>query len=105
MVLANGHSSNGAMAQGSQSEGDFNNTTVSLLFCTIANYMVLWLLTNPSMLQIFVGGLDSDVSDQDLRQPFLQFGDVVSVKIPIGKGCGFVQFADRYSCCVQLHSL
>lgn len=47
--------------------------------------------------QIFVGGLDSDVSDEDLKQPFSKFGDVVSVKIPIGKGCGFVQFANRYS--------
>ncbi|XP_027345904.1 polyadenylate-binding protein RBP47 [Abrus precatorius] len=71
VVLAGGHSSNGAVVQGSQSEGDLNNTT------------------------IFVGGLDSDISDEDLRQPFLQFGDVVSVKIPVGKGCGFVQFADR----------
>ncbi|KAI4295629.1 hypothetical protein L6164_035653 [Bauhinia variegata] len=71
VVLAGGHSSNGAMAQGSQSDGEFSNTT------------------------IFVGGLDSDVSDEDLRQPFLQFGEVVSVKIPVGKGCGFVQFADR----------
>ncbi|KAI5401502.1 variant 2, Polyadenylate-binding protein rbp47b, partial [Lathyrus oleraceus] len=43
----------------------------------------------------FVGGLDSEISDEDLRQPFLQYGDVVSVKIPIGKGCGFVQLADR----------
>ncbi|KAF7810917.1 polyadenylate-binding protein RBP47 [Senna tora] len=68
---ANGHSANGAMAQGPQSEGNFNNTT------------------------IFVGGLDSDVSDEDLRQPFLQYGEVVSVKIPLGKGCGFVQFANR----------
>ncbi|CAI8618392.1 unnamed protein product [Vicia faba] len=72
VVLAGGgHSSNGAVAQGSQSEGDSNNTT------------------------IFVGGLDSEISDEDLRQPFLQYGDVVSVKIPIGKGCGFVQLADR----------
>ncbi|XP_058730745.1 polyadenylate-binding protein RBP47-like isoform X2 [Vicia villosa] len=70
-VLAGGHSSNGSMAQGSQSEGDSNNTT------------------------IFVGGLDSEISDEDLRQPFLQYGDVISVKIPIGKGCGFVQLADR----------
>lgn len=45
--------------------------------------------------QIFVGGLDSDASDEDLRQPFSQFGEVVSVKIPVGKGCGFVQFANR----------
>lgn len=71
VVLANGHSSNGANTQGSQPEGDSNNTT------------------------IFVGGLDSDVRDDDLRQPFLQFGEVVSVKIPVGKGCGFVQFSDR----------
>lgn len=42
-----------------------------------------------------MGGLDSDVTDEDLRQPFSQFGEVVSVKIPVGKGCGFVQFANR----------
>ena len=36
LVLAGGHASNGAMAQGSQSDGDSNNTTVSLvlLCCT-----------------------------------------------------------------------
>lgn len=62
-----GYMSNG----GSQSDGDSNNTT------------------------IFVGGLDPTVSDEDLRQPFSQYGDIVSVKIPIGKGCGFVQFANR----------
>lgn len=44
---------------------------------------------------IFVGGLDSDVSDEELRQTFIPFGEVVSVKIPVGKGCGFVQFANR----------
>lgn len=54
------------------------------------------------ILQIFVGGLDSDVSDEDLRQPFSKFGEIVSVKIPIGKGCGFVQFANRYSSSVEL---
>jgi len=31
VVLAGGHSANGAVAQGSQSEGDSNNTTVSLI--------------------------------------------------------------------------
>lgn len=30
-MLAGGHPSNGAVAQGSQSDGDSNNTTVSLL--------------------------------------------------------------------------
>ncbi|KAK7321710.1 hypothetical protein VNO77_32593 [Canavalia gladiata] len=44
---------------------------------------------------IFVGGLDPNVTDEDLRQPFSQYGDIVSVKIPVGKGCGFVQFVNR----------
>ncbi|KAI5401501.1 Polyadenylate-binding protein rbp47b [Lathyrus oleraceus] len=55
----------------------------------------IYTVRNENLLQIFVGGLDSEISDEDLRQPFLQYGDVVSVKIPIGKGCGFVQLADR----------
>ncbi|KAL5726331.1 hypothetical protein ACHQM5_009382 [Ranunculus cassubicifolius] len=44
---------------------------------------------------IFVGGLDPSMTDEDLRQPFSQYGDVVSVKIHVGKGCGFVQFSTR----------
>lgn len=48
-----------------------------------------------SSFQIFVGGLDSDVTDEELRQSFTEFGEVVSVKIPPGKGCGFVQLSDR----------
>ncbi|KAL0323085.1 UNVERIFIED_CONTAM: Polyadenylate-binding protein RBP47C' [Sesamum angustifolium] len=63
--------SNGVSAQGSQADGDSVNTT------------------------IFVGGLDPNVTDEDLRQPFSQYGEIVSVKIPVGKGCGFVQFANR----------
>ncbi|CAA0826454.1 Polyadenylate-binding protein RBP47C [Striga hermonthica] len=47
--------------------------------------------------EIFVGGLDSDVTDEELRGSFIAFGEVISVKIPAGKGCGFVQFADRNS--------
>ncbi|XP_019443147.1 PREDICTED: polyadenylate-binding protein RBP47C'-like isoform X1 [Lupinus angustifolius] len=44
---------------------------------------------------IFVGGLDPNVTDDDLRQSFSQYGEIVSVKIPVGKGCGFVQFVNR----------
>lgn len=51
--------------------------------------------------QIFVGGLDPNISDEDLRQPFSQYGEIVSVKIPVGKGCGFVQFANRCSFHIQ----
>ncbi|GFP97028.1 polyadenylate-binding protein rbp45b [Phtheirospermum japonicum] len=45
--------------------------------------------------QIFVGNLDSNVTDDHLRQVFGQYGQLVHVKIPVGKRCGFVQFADR----------
>ncbi|KAG5238841.1 hypothetical protein OIU77_028868 [Salix suchowensis] len=81
LVLAGGHPSNGPMTQGSQSDGDSNNTT------------------------IFVGGIDSDVTDEDLRQPFSQFGEVISVKMPTGKGCAFVQFANRKNAEDALQSL
>ncbi|KAL8205192.1 hypothetical protein R6Q57_008743 [Mikania cordata] len=46
---------------------------------------------------IFVGGLDSEVNDEDLRQTFIQCGEILSIKIPVGKGCGFVRFANRSS--------
>ncbi|XP_002510266.2 polyadenylate-binding protein RBP47 isoform X1 [Ricinus communis] len=66
-----GYVSNGASGQAFQADGDSTNTT------------------------IFVGGLDPNVTDEDLKQPFSQYGEIVSVKIPVGKGCGFVQFASR----------
>lgn len=68
---AGGNPSNAALSQGSQFEIDSTNTT------------------------IFVGGLDPTVTDEDLRHHFSQCGEVISVKIPVGKGCGFVQFANR----------
>ncbi|CAL1384588.1 unnamed protein product [Linum trigynum] len=60
-------------AQGSQGENDPNNTT------------------------IFVGALDPSVSDDVLRSVFGKYGELVHVKIPPGKRCGFVQFANRSS--------
>ncbi|KAL8094601.1 polyadenylate-binding protein RBP47C'-like [Apium graveolens] len=65
------YSSEGGYVSNGEGDGDSTNTT------------------------IFVGGLDANVSDEDLRQSFSQYGEIVSVKIPVGKGCGFVQFAKR----------
>ncbi|KAL0865198.1 hypothetical protein Bca101_044316 [Brassica carinata] len=70
VIVAGGHGPNGFTAQGSQSDGDSNNSTM-----------------------------------KDLRQPFTQFGEVVSVKIPVGKGCGFVQFDNRKSADDAIQSL
>lgn len=51
--------------------------------------------------QAFVGNLPLDVSDEELRAHFSDCGDIVSVRVirdpltGIGKGIGFVRFADK----------
>ncbi|KAM3239699.1 hypothetical protein ACQJBY_053411 [Aegilops geniculata] len=52
---------------------------------------------DPSNSTIFVGGLDPNPTEDVLKQVFTPYGDVVHVKIPVGKRCGFVQYASRYS--------
>ena len=39
--------------------------------------------------------MESQVTEQQLRSIFVPFGDIVYVKIPSGKGCGFVQLSQR----------
>ncbi|XP_028052392.1 polyadenylate-binding protein RBP47B'-like [Camellia sinensis] len=46
---------------------------------------------------VFIGNLDPNVTEEELRQIFLQFGEIIYVKIPTSRGCGFVQFAARAS--------
>ncbi|KAK9706433.1 hypothetical protein RND81_07G124100 [Saponaria officinalis] len=53
--------------------------------------------SDPTNTTIFVGNLDSNVTDEHLRQTFSQYGELVHVKIPVGKQCGFVQFTSRSS--------
>lgn len=66
-----GLGASGSTGSSARSDGDLTNTTV------------------------FVGGLDPNVSEDDLRQTFSQYGEISSVKIPVGKQCGFVQFVQR----------
>uniref|UniRef100_A0A060T2H8 ARAD1A08470p n=1 Tax=Blastobotrys adeninivorans TaxID=409370 RepID=A0A060T2H8_BLAAD len=53
--------------------------------------------TDPNNTTVFVGGLSSQVNEDELRRYFQGFGDITYVKIPPGKGCGFVQFVQRHS--------
>ncbi|TYI19153.1 hypothetical protein ES332_A07G144600v1 [Gossypium tomentosum] len=46
---------------------------------------------------ISVGNLDPNVTEEELKQFFSPLGEIVYVKIPAAKGCGFVQFATRTS--------
>lgn len=52
---------------------------------------------DPNNTTVFVGGLSAPITEEDLRQYFSPFGDIVYTKIPPGKGCGFVQFVSRQS--------
>lgn len=57
----------------------------------------------PSPWQIFVGGLDPNIAEDELRQVFSAYGEILYVKIPFGKGCGFVQFSNRLVCAAVEH--
>ncbi|CAK9164679.1 unnamed protein product [Ilex paraguariensis] len=46
---------------------------------------------------IFIGNLDPNVTEEELKHMFSQFGEIVYVKIPAARGCGFVQFVARTS--------
>jgi len=54
---------------------------------------------------LFVAGLDPTVTVEMLTQSFVQFGELVHVKIPVGKRFGFVQFSNRASAEVALQKL
>ncbi|KAL1925626.1 uncharacterized protein VTP21DRAFT_509 [Calcarisporiella thermophila] len=46
---------------------------------------------------VYVGGLVGQVTETDLHEFFCHFGEITNIKIPPGKGCGFVQFRHRQS--------
>jgi len=52
---------------------------------------------DPFNTTVFIGGLDPSVSESDLLFHFAPYGEVVYIKIPVGKACGFVQFTSRSS--------
>lgn len=51
--------------------------------------------TNPNNTTVFIGGLTSHTSERQLHSLFAPFGTIINVKIPPGKGCGFVKYAYR----------
>ena len=50
---------------------------------------------DPTNTTLFIGGLSSSVTEEDLGVLFGRYGDIVYTKIPPGKGCGFAQFVQR----------
>lgn len=51
-------------------------------------------LTNTTL---FIGNLSPTITEEHLKSAFSQFGDIIYVKIPAGRNCGFVQYSDRLS--------
>ncbi|KAJ7823145.1 hypothetical protein B0H14DRAFT_2258152, partial [Mycena olivaceomarginata] len=51
--------------------------------------------TDPYNTTVFVGGLSPLVGEETLRTFFVLFGEIHYVKLPVGKYCGFVQFARK----------
>ncbi|TFJ87011.1 hypothetical protein NSK_001345 [Nannochloropsis salina CCMP1776] len=52
---------------------------------------------DPHNTTVFVGGIDAGVTEDVLREAFSEYGDIIYVKIPPGRGCGFVQYVNRTS--------
>ncbi|TKY89202.1 hypothetical protein EX895_001733 [Sporisorium graminicola] len=50
---------------------------------------------DPNNTTVFVGGLSSLISEATLTRYFEHFGEITYVKIPPGKGCGFVQYVRK----------
>lgn len=46
---------------------------------------------------VFVGGLSPGVSEETLQTLFEPFGTIIHVRVPQGKGCGFIKFENRES--------
>jgi RNA recognition motif-containing protein len=50
---------------------------------------------DPTNTTIFIGGLSPGINEEDLRNVFGRFGEIIYTKVPANKGCGFCQFVDR----------
>ncbi|KAG7881783.1 hypothetical protein KL905_000731 [Ogataea polymorpha] len=51
--------------------------------------------SDPTNTTVFVGGLSNNITEATLLSIFEPYGQIVHVKVPPGKGCGFVKFTQR----------
>lgn len=50
---------------------------------------------DPTNTTVFVGGLANGLNEDTLMALFEAFGPILDIKVPPGKGCGFVKFVER----------
>jgi RNA recognition motif-containing protein len=82
----------GTPATGSNSSGNLNS---SRLPPPNGPLMQSVPYSDPNNTTVFVGGLAPGVPEQTLAELFQPFGNIFNVKIPPGKGCGFIKFEKR----------
>lgn len=51
--------------------------------------------TPPNNTTVFIGGLTPKINEAQLQALFSPFGNILTVKIPQGKNCGFVKYENR----------
>ncbi|CCI43077.1 unnamed protein product [Albugo candida] len=54
---------------------------------------------------VFIGGLDPSTTEDDLRARFGVIGEIMSVKVPPGRGCGFVQYVTKDAADVAINQM
>ncbi|KAG0235043.1 tRNA selenocysteine 1-associated protein 1 [Actinomortierella wolfii] len=91
-----GHSSinGGAVSMAMSPSYGFNNTPMQ---SSSPQHNMNHQYNDPNNTTVFVGGLSGVAHEEELRNCFSMFGEITYVKIPPGKGCGFVQFVHRQS--------
>jgi RNA recognition motif-containing protein len=54
---------------------------------------------------VYVGNTASTTTEDDIRNFFAGYGDIVSIKIPQGRGCAFIQFVYRSSAEMAINNM
>ncbi|CCH58130.1 hypothetical protein TBLA_0A03300 [Henningerozyma blattae CBS 6284] len=83
----------------------YSNSPSPLLFSSHSLSSSSSSLEDPTNTTVFIGGLSSLVTENELRSLFQPFGEIVYVKIPFGKGCGFVQYETRKAAELAIHKM
>ena len=54
---------------------------------------------------VYMGNLPPNATEDDIRNFFAGYGDVVAIKIPSGRGCAFIQFALRQNATLAINNM
>jgi len=61
--------------------------------------------SDPNNVTVFIGGIDENVTYDVLKNFFSLYGEVTNIKIPLSKGCAFVEYSSHESAVNALKTL